>query len=364
LAASCARKAEWPPANEQDRGDTIYVAATTADGAEVVAVSASGEVRRLGLRCDDQSGVALAPDGRRLYYGRDSALHEYELANGADNVVASFPGGVAREKGTDEKGREKTYAWRCGARFRDVTFGPKGRLAFLADPSECPLPEGELPPEEEGAFKPRTDFRLEAGAYLLEPGAEAPRYLGPTRALYAFLGPGEILLEHKLTVARFDLRTGEVRPVLPAKAHELGWVPPAVVSGEKIIIVGAKAAEKSQQDILNRLYVVEGGKGAEEPALEIERREPVTRAALSPDGRYLAVQATPQVFGEPAILLVDLETRDYKVLVEGGRLFRFAAGSGALFYLAGRGRAGDLFVVGLDGVARQLTSDGAVLPAP
>ncbi|UCH78147.1 MAG: hypothetical protein JSU81_10555, partial [Candidatus Coatesbacteria bacterium] len=64
LAASCARKAEWPPANEQDRGDTIYVAATTADGAEVIAVSASGEVRRLGLRCDDQSGVALAPDGR------------------------------------------------------------------------------------------------------------------------------------------------------------------------------------------------------------------------------------------------------------------------------------------------------------
>ena len=87
-------------------------------------------------------------------------------------------------------------------------------------------------------------------------------------------------------------------------------------------------------------------------------------AALSPDGRYLAVQCTPQVFGEPAICLVDLETRDYKVLVEGGRLFRFTAGSGALFYLAGRGRAGDLFLVGLDGEARPLTSDGTVLPAP
>lgn len=363
---SCRRgEVAWPAAGEKDLNDVVYVARVAGEGAAVVAVSAAGGVKELGLRCDGQSDVALSADGGRLYYGLDDALREHELAAGADRVVASFPGGVARETGTDEQGRPKTYGWRCGARFRDLAFGPEGRLAFIVEPTACPLPA-----EETGAaggeleLKPRGDFAVDAGAYLWEPGGGAPRYLGPTRAIYAFWGKDALLLENKLTVARYDLEGGTVSPLLAADAHELGWLPWAAAAGDKVVVVGAKAAEKRQESIRNRVFVVEGGRGRDEPLMEIEGQDPATRGALSADGRYLAVQCTPQVFGEPTIFAVDLARRRYKVLVSGGNLLGFTRGSRAIFYVAGPGRTGDLFLAGLDGAARRLTSAGDILPTP
>ena len=175
LAASCRQgDVEWPAAGEGDLNDVVYVARLAEGGAEVVAVSAAGGVKELGLRCDGQSDVAVSPDGRRLYYGRDSALREYEFSGGEDRVVASFPAGVARETGTGEKGRGKTFAWRCGARFRDINFSPEGRVAFVVEPTECPVPMEEAAAGGKGELKSRNDFAFDAGAYLLEPGRDAP----------------------------------------------------------------------------------------------------------------------------------------------------------------------------------------------
>jgi hypothetical protein len=360
---SC-RRAEvvWPAAGPEDLSDAVYVARLTEGGAEVVKVSAKGAAAETGVSCDAESEVALSPDRRNLYYGLDSALHAYDLESGADRVVATLPAGVAQEAGTDDDGRAKMFAWRCGARFRDLTFGPGGRVAFVAELTECPLPPGgaEAAPAEE----PRAAFAFDAGAYLLEPGSEAPRYLGPTRAVYGFLGEGELVLENKLTVARFDLARGTVQPLLAPGTHELGWLPDAAVRGEKVVVVGAKADEKSQKVVWNRVFVVAGGRGGDEPVLEIRGKDPATRATLSPDGRYLAVQSTPQVFGEPAVYVVDLEARQFKVLVDGARLVAFARGSRAVFYVAGPGRAGDLYFVGLDGAKRRLTSSGDIIPPP
>lgn len=360
---SCRRaEVEWPAAGPEDLADAAYVARLTEDGAEVVKVSAGGAVTETGLACDADSGVTLSPDGRRLYYGLDSALHAYDIKSGEDRVVASFPAGVARETGTDDEGRAKTFAWRCGARFRDLTFGPGGRVAFVAEPTECPLPPGgaEAGPEAE----PRAAFAFDAGAYLLEPGSEAPRYLGPTRAVYGFVGEGELILENKLTVARYDLARGTVQPLLAPDMHELGWLPDAAVWGEKVVVVGAKADEKSQKVVWNRVFVVAAGRGGDEPVLEIKVKDPATRAALSPDGRYFAVQCTPQVFGEPAVYVVDLEAKQFKVLVDGARLVGFARGSRAVFDVAGPGRAGDLHFAGLDGATKRLTSSGDIIPPP
>lgn len=361
LAASCAREVVWPPASEEDQKDKLYVAALSEGGAEVVAVGAGG-VEKLGLRCDDDGEVALSPDGRRLYYGRDGALHEYEVANGADRVVASFAGGVAREAGADEEGAAKIFAWRCGCRFRDLAFAPDGRVAFVVEPTECPLADEEAA-EAGGELRPRTDFALDAGAYVAEAGRE-PRYLGAARAVYGFLGDDALLLEHKLTVARYGFDGGAVTPLLPPEAHELGWLPPAAVAGERAVVVAPRAVEKSQRDVLNRVFVVEGGRGRDEPLLEIRGRAPATRGALSADGRYLAVELTPRVFGEPTVYIVDLESKSYKVLATAGRLAAFGRGGRAVFYVVGRGRAGDLVLAGLDGEARRLTSEGQILPPP
>ncbi len=363
FGASC-RRAEvvWPAAGPEDLSDAVYVARLTEGGAAVVKVSAGGAAAETGVSCDAESEVALSPDGRDFYYGLDSALHAHDIASGADRVVATFPAGIAQETGTDDDGRAKTFAWRCGARFRDLTFGPGGRVAFVAEPTECPVPEKGAGAAAEA--KPRTAFAFDAGAYLLEPGSDAPRYLGPTRDVYGFVGEGELILENKLTVARYDLARGTVQPLLAPGTHELGWLPDAAVRGEKVVVVGAKADEKSQKVVWNRVFVVAGGRGGDEPVLEIQGQDPATRAALSPDGRYLAVQSTPQVFGEATVYVVDLEGKQFKVLVDGARLVAFARGSRAVFYVAGPGRAGDLYFVGLDGAAKSLTSSGDIIPPP
>jgi hypothetical protein len=354
---------EWPAAGADDLNDVVYVARLAEGGAEIITVSAAGGAKELGLCCDGQSDVAVSPDGRRLYYGRDSALHEHELATRSDRVVASFPAGVARETGTDEKGRAKTFAWRCGARFRDFNFSPEGRVAFVVEPTECPVPTEDA---AAGALeaKPRTDFAVDAGAYLLEPGRDAARYLGPTRAVYGFVGDDALILENKFTVAPYELEGGAVQPLLGADAHELGWLPSAAVRGDDVVIVAAKADEKSQEVVRNGVFVVAGGRGADEPTFELEGKDPATRAALSADGRYLAVQCTPQVFGKPTIYAVDLERERFKVLARGANLVGFARGSRAVFYVAAAGRTGDLFLAGLDGAARRLTSSGDIVLPP
>jgi hypothetical protein len=341
--------------------DKVYLAALTDDGAEVVAVGSEG-VEELGLRCDDDGEVALSPDGRRLYYGRDNVLYERELATGAERVVASFLGGVAREAGTDEDGEAKVFAWRCGCRFRDLAFAPDGRVAFIVEPAECPLADEEVT-EAGGELTPRTAFALDAGAYVAEPGRE-PRYLGTSRAVYGFLGDDALLLENKLTAARYEFDGGAVTPLLPPEAHELGWLPPAAVAGERIVVVAPRAIEKSEREVWNRVFVINEGQGRDEPLLEIRARAPATRAALSADGRYLAVEFTPQVFGEPAVYAVDLDKKGYKVLATAGRLAALGRGGRAVFYVAGRGRGGDLVLAGLDGEERRLTTDAQVLPPP
>jgi hypothetical protein len=306
--------------------------------------------------------VALSPDGRRLYYGRDGALYEYELAAAAERVVASFPCGVAREPGVNEEGKAKTFAWRCGCRFRDLAFAPDGRVAFIVEPTECALADEEA--AAAGAeLRPRTAFAFDAGAYVVAPGGE-PRRLGASRAVYGFLGDEALLLEHRLRAARYELDSGSVTPLLPAEAHELGWLPPAAVVGDKVVVVAPRAVEKSERDVLNRIFVVEGGRGRDEPLLEIRARAPATRAVLSGDGRYLAVEFTPQLFGEPTVYVIDLESRRYKVLATAGRLAGFGRGGRAVFYVAGRGRGGDVVLAGLGGETHRLTSDARILPPP
>jgi hypothetical protein len=366
LVAACRPgEVEWPAAAEEDLADTVYVARAAGTGAEVVVASASEGVKKLGLACDPQSEVAVSPDGGRLYYGRDNSLYEYELATGDDRVVAAFGGGVACEAGPDETGVTRVSAWRCGARFRDLAFGPDGRLAFLVEPTETALPETAAESAEAAARpRPRTDFRMDAGAYLLDPGSDAPRYLEPTRAVYGFLGREALILESRLTVARYEFRSRTATPLLGPEAHELGWLPPAAVSGDKVVVVAPKADEKSREYVLNEVYVIEGGRGGSRPSLSIRAKEPATRVALSPDGRYLAVECTSRVLGEAVIYAVDLERKRHKLLLRGGRLLRFARGSRAVFYLVGPGRTGALFLAGLDGAARRLTSSEKVLPEP
>jgi len=366
LAVSC-RPGEvaWPAAGDEDLAGAVYVTRLAEGGAEIIGVSAEGGVDELGLRGDGQSDVGPSPDGRRLYYGRDGALHEYELATASDRVVASFPAGVACEVGTDDKGRAKEYAWRCGVRFRDVSFSPEGRVAFVVEPTECPVSTEDAAARAKGELKPRADFAVDAGAYLLEPGSDAPRYLGPTRAVYGFVGDEALIIENKLTVARYELEGGTVRPLLGADAHELGWLPSAAARGDDdVVIVAAKADEKSHEVVLNRVFVVRGGGGGDEPVVELEGKDPATRAEVSADGRYVAVQCTPQVFGEATIYAVDLERKRFKILVNGANLVGFARGSRAVFYVAGAGRAGDLFLAGLDGAARRLTSGGDIILPP
>ncbi len=366
LVAACRpAEVEWPAATEEDLADAVYVARAAGTGAEVVAASASVGVQELGLACDPQSEVALSPDGRLLYYGRDNSLYEHELATGDGRVVAAFAGGVACETGPDETGRVKTSAWRCGVRFRDLAFGPDGRLAFLVEPTEVALPDTAAASAEAAAQpRPRADFRADAGVYLLDAGSDAPRYLAPTRAVYGFLGQEALILENRLTVARYEFRSRTARPLLGPEAHELGWLPPAAVSGDKVVVVAPKADEKSHEYVLNELYVIEGGRGGSRPSLSIRAKEPATRVALSPDGGYAAVECTSRVLGEAVVYVVDLERKRYKLLLRGGRLLRFARGSRAVFYLVGPGRTGDLFLSGLDGAARRLTSDEKVLPEP
>jgi hypothetical protein len=361
FVASCAREVVWPPASGEDLKGKIYLAALTGGGAEVVAVGTGG-VQKFGVPCDDDGEVALSPDGLRLYYGRDDALRERELATGAERVVASFPGGVAREGGTDEDGKAKVFAWRCGCRFRDLSFAPDGRVAFVVEPTECPLADEEAA-EAGGELTPRTAFALDAGAYVAETGRE-PHYLGVSRAVYGFLGDDALLLENKLTVARYEFDGGAATPLLPPEAHELGWLPPAALAGERVVVVAPRAVEKSEREVLNRVFVIDGGRGRDEPLLEIRARAPATRAALSPDGRYLAVEFTPQVFGEPAVYVVDLDKKGYKVLATAGRLAAFGRGGRAVFYVAGRGRGGDVVLAGLDGQERRLTSKAQIMPPP
>jgi hypothetical protein len=355
---------EWPAAGPDDLNDVVYVTRLAEGGAEIIGVSAAGGVDELGLRCDGQSDVAVSPDGRRLYFGRDSALHEYEPATAVDRVVASFKAGVAREAGTDDEGRAVTFAWRCGVRFRDVHFSPRGGVAFVVEPTECPVAREYAAAVGKGELEPRTDFAVDAGAYLLEPGSDAPRYLGPTRAVYGFAGDGALLLENKLTVARYDLDEGTVRPVLGAGAHELGWLPSAAARGDDVVVVATKADEKSHEVVFNRIFVIRDGRGGDEPVVELEGKTPATRAAFSPDGRYVAVQCTPQVFGEPTVYAVDLERKRCKILVNGANLVGFTRGSRGVFYVVASGRKGDLFLAGLDGAARRLTSSGDVLLPP
>jgi hypothetical protein len=167
LSGSCARVVVWPPASDEDLAGVVYVTRSLEAGPDIIKVSAAGGVDELDLRCDGLSDVAVSPDGRRLYYGRDSALHEYEPATAADRVVASFEAGVAREAGTDDEARAATFAWRCGVRFRDVRFSPEGSVAFVVEPTECPVPPEEVSAAGKGELKPRTDFAVDAGACRL-----------------------------------------------------------------------------------------------------------------------------------------------------------------------------------------------------
>jgi hypothetical protein len=297
LVASCRPgEVEWPAATEEDLADTVYVARAAGTGAEVIAASASEGVKELGLACDPQSEVVLSPDGRLLYYGRDNSLYEYELATGDDRVVAAFTGGLACETGPDETGKVKTSAWRCGARFRDLAFGPDGRFAFLVEPTETVLPETAAESAEAAAQpRPRADFRMDAGAYLLDAGSDVPRYVAPTRAVYGFLGQEALILENRLTAARYEFRSRTATPLLGPEAHELGWLPPAAVSGDKVVVVAPKADKKSYEYVLNEVYVIEGGRGGSRPSLSIRAEDPATRVALSPDGRYVAVECTSRV---------------------------------------------------------------------
>ncbi|MGD8719771.1 MAG: hypothetical protein PVH29_13235 [Candidatus Zixiibacteriota bacterium] len=363
LAGACSREVEWPGASPEDSSDVIYVVAEGEDGAAVRPVSAKGKAEAPALTVDPASEVAVSPDGRFLLYGYDNALHEYELATGADRVLASFPGGFAREKGTDETGVAKTFVWRCGCRFRDIRFGPEGRVAFLVEPTECAMAD-EDPVSPAGELMPRTAFVLDAGAYVVGDGE--PEYLGPTRAIYGYPDEATLVLENRLTVARYEFAGGTVTPLLPPDSHELGWLPPAVVSGDSLIAACSRAVEKSDQEIAVDIYVVklDGSGRTAEPLLTFVGNAPATRVAASPDGKYAAVECSPQVFGKPHIVAVDVAGGDYKTLVEGGRLLRFGRGSGGVFYVAGSGVKGDVYLAGLDGRARRLTETGDLLPSP
>ncbi len=354
----------WPPATKEDAADVVYLAQLDASGAVVVAASAAG-ARSLGVAADAASEVVLSPDGRYLYYGLASALHQYEMKTARDRAVASFPAGEARELPAEGKDEGKVLVWRCGYRFRDVVFGPGGRLGFLLEPTTCPQPDERWADFNDAArksWRTREAFAAEVGAYILDAG-EAPVYLGPARALYGFAGD-DLVLENKLTPARYDFKTGGVTALLGKGAHEVGWVPAAAVAADKIAVVGAKAREKSFTDIVNRVYIITARGGSRRPFLEITARAPASRAALSPDGRYLAVELVPARVGAPQIYAVDLARKSYRPLVAGGRLVRFAQGSAAVFYVSAEGRAGDLYLAGLDGRARRLTTSGKVLPPP
>jgi len=173
------------------------------------------------------------------------------------------------------------------------------------------------------------------------------------------------LLEHRLALARYNRRTGEVTPLLPAGAYEPGWLPPTVVADGRLVVVAARAKKGSSVTVRNQVFVLAGGKGKAKPAYVFEAAMPASAIALAPDGRYLAVQVTPRRLGEPAIYVVDLADRRSRMLAPGGRLLGFGAGSGAIGYVAGAGLAGDAYLLGLDRArARRLTTTTSVLSPP
>lgn len=367
LWLACAPAAEWPPLSAADVEGEYYFLKSGADGASVVAVSAAAGARTLGLAADPGSALIVAPDGRCLYYGRASALRRYEIRTGREEVVASFPAGVAREVRGETGAGAQVSSWDCGVHFPEVAVSPAGEVAFRVLPFAKPLPDrplADFAADERAAWARRDAFQTQAGIYVARPGENAT-YVMPSRRLYGFAPDGSLLTEDKLTVVKVDPKTGAATRIVAPDAHEAGWLPAAVVSPQgETIVVGAKARERSFVDIMNRIYVIKGHKGRERPFVEIKDRKPATRAALSADGRYLAVEATPQVYGPGTIYVVDLKTRRWRPVVEGGRLVGFGAGSRAVVYLAGAGVSGDIYLAGLDGTTRRLTAGGDILPPP
>jgi hypothetical protein len=365
---ACEGKDIWPAASAEDRAGGVYVVALAAEnGARVLRVNADGRAEDLKITCERSSAVALTPGGDALLYGLNSALHRRDLRTAQDRVVARFPFGEAREGRIDDKGEMKVYGWRCGYRFRDICFGPKGEIAFLLESDELALPDkkpADFTNEEKAAFKPRTAFAADAGLYLLTPSDDRPAFLGPARALYGFQGDTSLVIENKFTIARYDRRNGSVTRLLFKGAHEMGFLPAAAVTADKVVAVGAKAKKGSTIRIVEGVYVLAKGRGAGKPVQTFEAKMPATRAMLSADGRYLAVELAPRGLGEPAIHVVDLESRRSKLLVTGGRLLDFAPGSRAIFYVAGAGYGGDIYFAGLDGGSRRLTTTGDYLPPP
>lgn len=365
---ACTGEEPWPNASAEDQADGVYLVALAADnGARIMRVGADGRVADTGIICERSSDVVVSPDGSALLYGLDSALRRRDLSTGQDVVIAQFPAGEAREGRIDDKGEMKVYGWRCAYRFRDVCFGPRGEIAFLAESDELALPDkkpADFSNEEKAAFKPRTAFAADPGLYLLAPGDERPAFLGPTRAFYGFQGDTDLLIENRFTLARYDRGNGSVTRLLYKGAHEMGFLPAVALGKDKIVAVGAKAKKGSTIKIIENVYVISKGRGGTKPVHDFEAKMPPTRAALSPDGRYLAVELSPRSLGESVIHVVDLNKRRSKLLVTGGRLVAFGRGARAVFYIAGAGYGGDLFMAGLDGQSRRLTTTGNYIPPP
>lgn len=362
---ACDRAVEWPAAAAADVAGACYAVRVVGGEGRVVRVTTAG-AEELGVGCDAGGAVALAADGKTLYYGRDGVLYAYELKTAVESVVAAFPAGEAREMPPADDGPERVLQWRCGYRFRDIVFYPAGAVAFRVEENVTPLPAAkaeDFTAAEKREFKPRSAFAAETGVYFWD-RTTPPRYLGPSYRVFGFADDATLLIEYKMTLGRLNVATNAVDVALPAGAHELGFLPVAAVAGGKAYAVAAKADKDTDDVVVNSVYAVGAGATRAKAAVAVPSRYAVSRAVLSGDGKYLAFEAAPRTLGEPVIYAVDLERAVARELVVGGRLVAFAPGGRAVYCVRGSGPAGDLYLVGLDGGERRLTASGDILPLP
>lgn len=365
VMAACGREVVWPAASSQDLDGGCYLVRRAAAAARVVRVS-GGEAAAPGWNCDPDGAVALSADGRRLYYGNEGTLYLHDCVSGKRAELASFAAGEACEFDAASGSADKISRWRCRCRYAEICEGPDGTVAFRLENVVTPLPDAktdDYTPSQRRSFRTRASFGVEEGLYVVKAGAPA-RFLGPTRRLFGFVDAQRLLVEHAMTAGVLDLDTLAVKKALPPDAHELGFLPAAAAAGGRVVIAAAKADEKSD-DVLNRIYLWgEQARREDKPAVVVRAPYPVSRVALSGDGRYAAVEVRPLKFGGTSIYAVDLERRVSKRLVAGGRLIGFAAGGRAVYYLGGDNLTGDVFLVGLDGRGRRLTATGDYAIAP